>query len=131
MATFFLNKFFYTLIIKRYTPIHVIFSFPIQFFIEKTFLLIFTSIFFIDQLFEKENQLQKFLLDESGDIASIFGFLIYLEMIELNFCGLDYNLKKNIIIRGEEDFRISVIDNNEIKERKESVDSSNSGNEAG
>ena len=126
-----MNKFFYTLIIKRYTPIHVIFSFPIQFFIEKTFLLIFTSVFYIDQLFKKENQLQKFLLDESGDIASIFGFLIYLEMIELNFCGLDYNLKKNIIIRGEEDFRISVIDNNEIKERKESVDSSNSGNEAG
>ena len=134
MITFFLHKFFYTLIIKRYTPIHVIFSFPIQFFIEKTFLLIFTAIFFINHLFAKENQLKKFLLDESGDIASIIGFLIYLEMIELNFWGfnynlkkniINYNLKKNIINRGEDDYRISLNQNDTLRdERFSSVDSS-------
>ena len=125
MITFFLHKFFYTLIIKRYTPIHVIFSFPIQFFIEKTFLLIFTAIFFINHLFAKENQLKKFLLDESGDIASIIGFLIYLEMIELNFWGFNYNLKKNIINRGEDDYRISLNQNDTLRdERFSSVDSS-------
>ena len=123
MVTFFLNKFFYTLIIKKYTPIHVIFSFPIQFFIEKTFLLIFTAIFFIDHLFAKENQLKKFLLDESGDIASIIGFLIYLEMIELNFCGFNYNLKKNIINRGDDEYKISVNDSLR-QERFSSMDSS-------
>ena len=113
MITFFFNKFFYTLIIKYYTPIHVIFSFPIQFFIEKTFLLIFTAIFFNDELFSKEKQLHKFLLDVSGDIASIIGFLIYLEIIELNFCGLNYNLKKNIIDRGEDEYRFSFNENDE------------------
>ena len=118
MATFFFNKFFYTLIIKRLSPIHVIFSFPIQFFIEKTFLLIFTSIFFIDQLFKKENQLEKFLLDESGDIASIFGFLIYLEMIELNFCRLNYNLRKNIIKRAKSDYKNSLNNDETIREER-------------
>ena len=118
MITFFSHKFFYTLIIKRYTPIHVIFSFPIQFFIEKTFLLIFTSIFFINQLFSKENQLKKFLLDESGDITSIFGFLIYLEIIELNFCGFNYNLKKNIINRGEDEYRISLVKVDTVREER-------------
>ena len=117
---FFCNKFFYTLIIKNYTPIHVIFSFPMQFFIEKTFLLIFTAIFFRSHLFSEENQLEKFLLDISGDIASIIGFLIYLEIIELNFCKLNYNLKKNIISRGENDYKFSI--GIEEKLRKGSAD---------
>ena len=105
IVTFFFHKYYYTLIIKAYTPIHVIFSFPWQFFIEKTFLLIFTSIFFRDDLFTQEKQLEKFLLDISGDVSSIIGFFIYLEMIELNFCKLDYNLKKNIIERGEKEYK--------------------------
>ena len=51
--------------------------------------------------------MEKFLLDESVDIASILGLLIYLEMIELNFCGLSYNLRKNIIIRGKDEYSTS------------------------
>ena len=47
-------------------------------------------------------------MDISGDITSIIGFLIYLEIIELNFCGLSFNLKKYIILRGEKDYRHSV-----------------------
>ena len=105
IVTFFFHKYYYTLIIKAYTPIHVIFSFPWQFFIEKTFLLIFTAIFFRDDLFTQEKQLEKFLLDISGDISSIIGFFVYLEMIELNFCMLNYNLKKNIIERGEKEYK--------------------------
>ena len=104
MITYFSYMYFYTLVIKYYTPVHVIFSFPIHFFLEKTFLLIFSAIFFIDHLFTKDGQWQKFLLDESGDIASIIGFLIYLEMIELNFCNLNFNLKRKIIERGENDY---------------------------
>ena len=103
ILTKFPNVYYSTLIIKYFTPIHVIFSFPIQFFIEKTVLLILSVIFFRDKLFKEENLLQKFLLDESGDIVSIISFLIYLEIIELNCCGLNYNLKKNIIIRSEND----------------------------
>ena len=138
MGTFFLNKFFYTLVIKKYTPIHVIFSFPIQFFIEKTFLLIFTSIYDVNQLFPEDNQLQKFLLDISGDVFSIFGFLIYLEMIELNFCGLNFNLEQNIINRGKSEYkRYSIITTEADKIKDEmyieglsSLDSSYSDNNA-
>ena len=104
MITFFSYIYYYTLIIKFYTPVHVIFAFPIQFFLEKTFLLIFSAIFFRDQLFQKENQWRKFLLDETGDIAAITGFLLYLEMIELHFCNLDFNIKRKIIRRGQEDY---------------------------
>ena len=104
MITFFSYIYYYTLIIKFYTPVHVIFAFPIQFFLEKTFLLIFSAIFFRDQLFQKENQWRKFLLDETGDIAAITGFLLYLEMIELHFCNLDFNIKREIIKRGQEDY---------------------------
>ena len=101
IITFFFNKYFSTLIIKFYTPVHVTFSFPIQFFLEKAFLLIFSALFFRNDLFTQENQVSKFLLDITGDIFSIIGFLIYLEIIELHFCGLDFNLKKNIIKRSE------------------------------
>ena len=115
MLSFFSNKFFYTLIIKTDTPIHVIFSFPIQFFIEKTFLLIFTAIFFVQDLFKTKEQLKKFLLDISGDVASILGFLIYLEIIELNFCDLNFNLKKNIISRSESDYKFSFVFNEKLR----------------
>ena len=104
MITFFSYIYYYTLIIKFYTPVHVIFAFPIRFFTEKTFLLIFSAIFFRAQLFQEKNQWKKFLLDETGDIAAITGFLLYLEMIELHFCNLDFNIKRKIIKRGEEDY---------------------------
>ena len=107
MITFFSYIYYYTLIIKFYTPVHVIFSFPIRFFTEKTFLLIFSAILFRAQLFQEKNQWQKFLLDETGDIAAITGFLLYLEMIELHFCNLDFNIKRKIIRRGQEDYIVS------------------------
>ena len=122
IVSFFSNKFFYTLIIKTDTPIHVIFSFPLQFFIEKTFLLIFTAIFFVQDLFKTKEQLKKFLLDLSGDITSIFCFLIHLEIIELNFCGLNFNLKKNIISRSESDYKFSFVFNEKLK--KDTFDTS-------
>ena len=106
IIAFFFEKYFSTLIIKLYSPIHFIFSFPVEYFVEKTFLLIFTAIFFREDLFREKNKISKFLTDEFGDTFSIIGFLIYLEIIELHFCNLDYNLKNNIINRS----------NNEIKE---------------
>ena len=51
----------------------------------------------------------------SGDIICIIGFLIYLEIIELNFCNLNYNLKKNIAQRGisEDPFSIKYSESEE------------------
>ena len=38
----------------------------------------------------------------------IFGLLIYLEMIELDFCNLNYNLKKAIIDRSIQDYELEI-----------------------
>ena len=46
---------------------------------------------------KQENDLKslyKFIFDFSGNFISIFGFLIYLEIIELGFCKLNYDLRK-------------------------------------
>ena len=69
-------------------------------------------------LFKTPEQLKKFLLDESGDIASILGFLIYLEIIELNFCNFNFNLKKNIAHRSESEYNITY-ELEEIEEKYE------------
>ena len=74
----------------------------------------------------------KFLLDISGDITSILGFLVYLEILELNFCKFNYNLRNYIISRAEsellweaqEDDKPSIdeegLKNMEIEDLKES-----------
>ena len=41
------------------------------------------------------------------DFFSGFGIFVYCEIIELNFCNFQYNLRKNIIKRGEDDFKIN------------------------
>ena len=53
------------------------------------------------------------MLDIIGDTLSIFGFLIYLEIIVFNCNKLDYNIKTNIMRRsfGEINNRNSDDDN--------------------
>ena len=101
--TFFLYVYFSILVIKYLTPVHLIFSSPIYYFIQKIILVINNLIrenkFFGDTKPYKYVE-EKFYLDISGDIISLMGFLIYLEIIELNFKEYNYNLRKNIIERG-------------------------------
>ena len=40
-----------------------------------------------------------FVFDLLSQFFSLLGTIIYLELIELNFCGLNHNLKKNIKFR--------------------------------
>ena len=95
---FYFNKYFSILIIKYLTPVHLIFSFPVYYFVQKVVLIINTLI--IEKTFfsaSRINYIQvKFILDILGDILSSFGFLVYLEIIELNFCKLNYNLRRKI-----------------------------------
>ena len=44
--------------------------------------------------------LTQFILLELAEILAIIGYAVYLEIIELRFCGLDKDIKKNIIKRG-------------------------------
>ena len=64
--------------------------------------------------------LSLFILLELEEIISIIAYSIYMELIELKFCKLDYDLKKNIQNRGNNDFRGLFLDeDNEEKENLE------------
>lgn len=111
MITFFLTSYFSILVIKYLTPVYIVFSIPIFYFVQKLILVINTQI--REGRFFKDNtdiKISKFFLDSSGDIISILGCLVYLEIIELNFNGYNFNLRKNIIQR-------SLIDSNNIEKK--------------
>ena len=93
---FFGYKYFTFLIVRDLSPLHKIFTYPIQYFIQK----IIISYKLIGNIPRKFTH-QQYGIDITSDIIAFFGFLIYLEIIELNFCKLNYNLRKNIINRGE------------------------------
>ena len=102
---FYFNKYFSMLIIKYLTPVHLIFSIPVYYFFLKMVLMINTLIW--DGSFFSKNSIEyigiKFSLDSLGDILSTIGFLIYLEIIELNFCGLNYYLRRKISERADDE----------------------------
>ena len=108
---YFLNKYFSLLIIKYLSPIHIIFLTPIIYFVEKIALVTKTLII-EGTIFTKnaiQNILTKFILDAVGDILSILGFTIYLEIIELKFCGYNYNIRKSIVERAQTEIEYNGI----------------------
>ena len=101
VITFFFYKYYSMMIIKFLTPVYLIFSFPMYYFCEKLLLVINTLIFKKEIFYEPINFIEHiFFCDIAGDIFSFFGFLIYLEIIELKCCGLNKNLRQKIIDRG-------------------------------
>ena len=120
MCFSFLSKFFNMFILKILTPIHVLANNSLYYlFIQiPNFILIILGKYNINEYeneYENENDyyltITYFLLI---NIFSICGYVIYLELIELKFCGCDYNLKKNIIYRSKSDSSFSVESNEEI-----------------
>ena len=95
------------LIIKFLTPVHIIFYGPLYYFLIKLIVIFYnriTTSYFFNGIGEddKKNFFQ-FFFDISGNFIAIFGFLIYLEIIELKFCKLNYNLRKYIEKRSLDD----------------------------
>jgi hypothetical protein len=101
--TFFLREFFYILVINYLDPVNVTFCQPIFFILKKIF-LVSNNLILDHEFFANESNYRpaRFFMDISGDIICLIGFLIYLEIIEINICGLNYNLKKYISERGIE-----------------------------
>ena len=66
---------------------------------------------------------ESYFLDLASDFSAIIGFLIYLEIIELNFCKLNKNLRKYIIIRSDEDAKNKNNRKESNETRRESTDS--------
>ena len=57
-----------------------------------------------------------------GFILNIFFSLVFLEIIEINRCGMNYNTKKNIEIRAIQDMEYSDLNLNDDNEEKEDDD---------
>ena len=95
------------LIIQYLTPIHTIFYGSIYYFIVKLFALFYNKIktnhFYNGKQKNDEKRFYISLLELFGNFITIFGFLIYLEIIELGFCKLNYNLRKYIEKRSLDD----------------------------
>ena len=97
-------------------PLYLIFSFLeflcqifAVYYMNPNYILIKDPIFFGLQrlgslIYNLENinevmYLSQFFLLESAELFGLFGYLVYLEIIELRFCNLDENLKRNILNR--------------------------------
>ena len=116
-------------VIQDLSPGHAIFSYSINKIIPKIILPIITL--FCEKDFFSENHekniIVKYILGFINNIFAIIGFAIYLEMIILHFCGLDHDIKENIIKRGDEDRMYSELahginnndDNDDDEENKE------------
>jgi len=107
------NRYFSMLIIKNFTPVHLIFTFPEYYFFQKIILITTQG-----KAVKKNNYIEaKLILDFWEDILSSIGFLVYLEIIELNFCKLNYNLKRKISDRADEEnySNLGIEDENEMK----------------
>ena len=66
--------------------------------------------------------LASFILMETSEIVSLFGYIINLEIIELNFCGLSDNTRRNIMNKSEYEFNKLRNDNKTLDEDEEEED---------
>ena len=103
--------FYYNILIIKYlTPVHIIFYGSILYFIIKIIALIYNKIITSSYIFNRSEKLYfiKYILDIFGNFIAIFGFLIYLELIELRFCKLNYKLRITISKRSIDDINQST-----------------------
>ena len=84
------------LIIHYLNPIYVLVR-------ENLYYCILRFIFILANLNEYNHYIttEQFFILQFSEISAIFGYSIYLEIIELRFCGLDKDLRRKIIERGE------------------------------
>ena len=113
--SFCLYKFFSLKIIEVLSPVYLIFSFPIYYVFNKIYLLILNYIKKGEWYLNVEFASAKLALDFSSDIVSIFGYLIYLEIIELHCYKLDFNIRRTIFQRLIMDVSEADIDDNSVK----------------
>ena len=117
IISFYFYKYYSMMIIKLFSPVHLIFLSPIYFLFFKIVLILYNAFLkiikkggkFFDDTYMKYIK-KKFILDIFGDGISFIGFLIYFEIIKLKLCKLNYDLRENIIERGEDE-TIEVYDN--------------------
>ena len=75
--------------------------------------------FFVIERDEEYKTLIQFILAELKHIFSLIGSIIYIEMIELRFCNLDYDLRKSIKSRGEFETSLGLLYDQEEENEKD------------
>ena len=101
-------------IIRNLEPNILFINYYIVYFIEE---IIFY--FFIIEGDEAYITFTQFILTELKNIFSFIGTIIYIEIIELRFCNLDYDLRKNIKSRGEIDSSLGILYDREEENEKD------------
>ena len=104
----FFYRLFYILIIKNLTAIHIIFS---NLFYSSLLASIGNMLYLIKKGVNEINFINFILVCVFISFIQLIifvGLLIYLEMIELDFCNLNYNLKKTIIERSIQDYKLEI-----------------------
>ena len=101
IVIFFYKNYCSLMVIHYLNPVYIIFSIPFGFLCQKIVSLVYSLPPSNHKKITKDNyKIYKLLLDSSGDIFSFFGFLIYLGIMVLDFCNLDYDIVPNIMKRG-------------------------------
>ena len=106
MCLNFLAKYYYIQILKIFSPIHVIITNSLYYFFIELVSNIYELFHFFDDKVNKDGKIRlifTIVFSLFINIFSLFGYLVYVELIEIKCCGLNYNLKKNIIIRSKID----------------------------
>ena len=107
IISYFFYLYFYSLILEYLTPVHYVFSNAIYAFLIQPIFLFYhkfnTGNYFSGPKEYTIVKYHQFQLNFVSNFAAVFGFLVYLEFIELKCCGLNYNLKKKIKQRCIED----------------------------
>jgi hypothetical protein len=119
MITYSLYIFFFLSILKNLAPEYFFFLGSITGVLSQIIMMIKNKVsegyFFAQEGKDFKLLLTKFLFNIIGNYLAVIGFLVYLEIIELNFCNLDYNIRRKIMERSilESIDRTSIIDPNE------------------
>ena len=71
---------------------------------------------------------KQFIILEMAEILALLGYSVYLEIIELNFFGLDKDIKKSIINRGNSEIIGSINTPNDYYDDDENFQNGNDNN---
>jgi hypothetical protein len=110
-----LYSYFYILVIKKLTPMHIFFVKLISNFLLNTFAWFFSL--FTNEKEKNDTESSIFIIYIIRDFIVFIGLLIYLEIIMLKFCELDYDIRKNIIRRSKVEFDSLLEDMYEEKQQ--------------
>ena len=105
----FFTSLFYVLTIKYLTPVYAVCLPSIYYFVLQIILLLNSFIQHKSEIIK--SQLFKVCIEILTDFFSTLGIFVYIELIEIKICNLDYNIRRKISIRSKMDSEIKEINN--------------------